>query len=178
MHDDMGRERYDRVARLLHWTIVVLIIAQFVIAWTMPDIGRGTVPAGLIARHLSVGTAILAVMLIRVAWRLTHSEPPPPVSLAPPLQLLSRATHIMLYALLVALPLLGWANASSRGWAVTLFGVIPLPPLTATGSPLGRALGDIHGTVAIVLLVVVGLHVLGAAFHLVILRDRTIQRML
>ncbi|MBP2278333.1 cytochrome b [Sphingomonas sp. PL20] len=169
---------YDGVAKLLHWTIVILVVAQFAIAWSMPDIHRGIEPVGLIAWHLSVGMAILAVMLVRAGWRLTHPAPTPPISLSSAMQAVSRATHSALYALLVALPLLGWANASARGWRVTLFGVIPLPPLSAAGSPLGMTLGDVHQTVAIVLLVAIGLHVLGAVYHLVIVKDRTVQRML
>lgn len=83
-----------------------------------------------------------------------------------------------LYGLLVALPLLGWANASARGWSVRLFGVLPLPALAAKGSALGHSLGDVHQTVAWVLLAIIGLHVLGALYHLIIVRDHTVARML
>jgi cytochrome b561 len=76
------------------------------------------------------------------------------------------------------MPLLGWANASARGWKVMLFGAVPLPALSSTGSALGHQMGDIHQTVAIVLLVVIGLHVAGSLYHLLILRDRTVQRMI
>lgn len=178
MDDTIGSDRYDVVARSLHWLTVGLLVVQFAIAWTMPDVGRGTAPIGLIAWHLSMGTTILAVILVRAGWRMTHREPPPPVSIPAVLQIVSRATHVTLYTLMVALPLLGWANASARGWTVKLFGVIPLPPLSSTGSSLGHALGDVHKTVAIVLLVVIGAHALGALYHLVVVRDRTVQRML
>src|SRR5665213_1105283 len=50
---------YGTVAKSLHWLIVVLLIAQFSVAWTMPDIGRGTKPEDLIAVHLSLGAFIL-----------------------------------------------------------------------------------------------------------------------
>ena len=178
MLDVKNTERYDRTAQLLHWLTVALILAQFAIAWTMPDIHRGTQPAGLIAWHLSVGTTILAVMAVRAIWRLTHPEPPPPATISQALQVVSRLTHVALYSLLVALPLLGWANASSRGWPVRLFGVIPLPPMSSTGSSLGHSLGDIHQTVALVLLGVICLHVGGALYNALIVRDRTVQRML
>lgn len=57
------------------------------------------------------------------------------------------------------------------------FAVIPLPPLSLTGSKLGHAPADIHQTVAVVLLVVIGLQVFGALYHMLVLRDRTVQRM-
>lgn len=178
MPDTLADGRYTLVARLFHWIIVLLVVAQFAVAWTMPEIGRGTPPTGLIAWHLSIGAAILAVALLRLGWRLTHKSPPPPLTLAPPMQLLSRFVHVLLYVLLALLPLMGWANASARGWSVTLFGVVPLPALVAKGSALGRAMGDVHGTTAIVFLVVIGLHVAGALYHALVLRDRTLQRMI
>ncbi len=172
------RTEYSGVAKSLHWLILALLVIQFAIAWTMPEIGRGTVPTGLIGWHLSVGLAILAVMLVRLAWRLTHTAPPAPADLSPALATLSRVVHYLLYALLIILPLLGWANASARGWAVKLFGVFPLPPLMAKGSSLGHSLGDVHATLALALLAVIALHVSGAVYHALFLKDRTLQRML
>ena len=173
-----NRTDYTSIAKLFHWLILALLVVQFAIAWTMPDIGRGSVPTGLIGWHLSVGVAILAVMIVRLAWRLTHPAPPAPADLAPALATLSRVTHYLLYSVLIVLPILGWANASARGWAVKLFGVVPLPALMAKGSALGHSLGDVHATLATVLLAIVALHVAGALYHAVVLKDRTVQRML
>jgi cytochrome b561 len=169
---------YDRVAKGLHWLVVVLLVVQFGVAWTMPDVGRDTKPIGLIAWHLSIGVFILLVMLVRLGWRAVSDVPPAPVDLAPPLRLLSLATHFLLYGILIVQPLLGWINASARGWAVTLFGVIPLPALAPSGSSRGRAMGDVHQIVAFVLLGAVGLHVLGALYHQFILKDALLRRML
>lgn len=177
-NDPLDRDRYSGVARLLHWLTVALVVIQFGVAWTMPQIGRGSQPIGLIAWHLSIGAIILVIIIIRLLWRLTHHAPPPPADLPLLLQLVSRGTHFLLYTVLLALPLMGWANASSRGWPVKLFGILPLPPLTPTGSVLGHQLGDVHMTVATILLILIGLHVLGALYHSVILRDRTVQRMI
>jgi len=168
--------RYDAVARLLHWLIVTLVVAQFVIGWTMPDVHRDTQPAGLIAAHLIVGTALLAAMACRVLWRATHR--PPPDALSPTMRRLSGATHVALYALLVAVPLLGWINASSRAWSVTLLGIVPLPALSAAGSGFGHAMGDVHGILAWVLFGGICLHVAAALAHRFVLRDGVMQRMM
>jgi cytochrome b561 len=169
--------QYNLVSRTLHWAIVVLVIAQFSIAWTMPQIERGTLPVGLIAWHLSIGTTILAVMLVRLVWRLTHPAPPPPKDLSPALRVISRTTHYVLYAVLIALPIGGWVNASARGWPVKLFGAIPLPSLISKGSALGLAAGDIHMAVATALIVIIGLHIAGSAYHALVLKDDTVKRM-
>lgn len=175
---DAPVRRYDGVAQGFHWLILALLAAQFAIAWTMPDITKTTPAAGLVAWHLSVGATILFVMLLRLAWRLTHTPPPPPGDLPGPLRLLSRLTHWLLYAILIVLPVLGWINASSRGYPVRLFGVVPLPQLVPTGDPFGHAMGDVHANVALVLLAVVALHVTGALFHAVVKRDGVVSRML
>jgi len=167
--------RYDGIAQFLHWLIVVLVAGQFVLGWTMPDVHRDTKPVGLIAWHLLVGTALLAAMLCRVVWRLTHR--PPPNEIAWPLRVVSSLTQFALYALLIVVPLLGWINASSRGWHVTLFSAIPLPALSPTGSPFGHQMGDVHGVLAWVLFALICLHVAGALLHAFVFRDRVVQRM-
>ncbi|WP_406868379.1 cytochrome b [Paraburkholderia fungorum] len=167
--------KYGGVARLIHWLVVVLIAAQFVIGWTMPDVHKGTQPTGLIAWHLGVGAVLIAVMTIRIVWRTTHQ--PPPDTLAPMLSAVSKITHLFLYAVLIAVPLLGWANASSRGWAVRLLGALSYPNLTPVGSSLGHAMGDIHGVLAWVLFALIVMHVAAALFHRFVLRDQVLQRM-
>lgn len=168
--------RYDAVARFLHWLVVALVSVQFVLGWTMPDVHRDTQPVGLIAWHLLVGTALLAAMACRIAWRATHR--PPADDLSQPLRAISSATHCALYALLVTVPLLGWINASSRAWKVTLADAIPLPALSSAGSAFGHAMGDVHGVLAWVLFGLIGLHVGAALLHRFILRDSVLQRMM
>lgn len=167
--------RYDGVSRFFHWLIAALVVAQFVLGWTMPDVHRDTRPVGLIAWHIVVGTSLLAAMLCRLFWRLTHR--PPAIEIARPLRILSGLTQFGLYGLLLLVPLLGWINASSRGWPVTLAYAIRLPGLAATGSSFGHAMGDVHGVLAWVLVALIGLHVAGALMHLLVLRDRVVQRM-
>jgi cytochrome b561 len=94
------------------------------------------------------------------------------------LSIISRVTHFLLYAALVVVPLLGWINASSRGWTVRLVGVVPYPALSAPGSAFGNEMGDVHGILAWVLFALVGLHIAAALFHRFVLRDHVLQRML
>ncbi|MDR5785004.1 cytochrome b [Caballeronia sp. LP003] len=172
----MQRPAYDAVARTLHWLTVLLVAMQFVIGWTMPDVHKDTQPVDLIAWHLGVGATLVAVIAIRVVWRLTHW--PTPDELPPLLSVVSRITHVLLYAALVLVPLLGWINASSRGWTVRLPGVVSYPALSEPGSAFGHAMGDVHGILAWVLFALIGLHVVAALFHRFVLKDHVLQRML
>jgi cytochrome b561 len=169
---------YGSVAKGLHWLIAILIVAQFAVAWTMPGIHRGTRPEMLINLHFSLGVTILVAVILRLAWRLLH--PVPLVSNGVPIwqNTIARITHALLYLVLLALPIMGWANASARGWTINFFGLVELPRILPTASPLGRQLGNIHVLTSYALLGLVGLHLLGALYHQFWLRDRTLWRIL
>ena len=169
---------YTGTAKSLHWLILALLIVHFVVAWTMPDIKRDTKPDTLINLHLSAGILILFFVVVRLAWRATHGEPAP-LDGGPPWQVQSaRLVHWLLYVLLFVLPVLGWINASWRGFPVVVIG-LELPKLVGTRVPGWGWTGDVHGIFAnYALLVLVGLHVAAALYHYFVRRDGVLQRML
>jgi len=170
---------YTGTARLLHWLIVALLIVQFIIAWTMPGLRRNTPLTTIIDLHFSFGMLILFVAIIRLIWRVTHREPEPEDGL-PPWQVASaRVMHWLLYLLLFVVPILGWINASWRGYPVTLFGLFEMPALVAKRAPNWGFTGDLHGLLAnYLLLALVGIHVAAALYHHFIRRDGVLRRML
>jgi cytochrome b561 len=169
---------YTGTAKALHWLILVLLIAQFAAAWTMPNIGRNTPVTTIISLHFTIGIVILVVAIIRLVWRVRHPESKP-IDGIPPWQTMSaRVTHWLLYLLLFVIPLLGWINASYRNMPIVMFG-LELPKLVATRAPGWRWTGDVHGLLAnYVLLALVGLHVAAALYHYFVRRDGVLQRML
>jgi cytochrome b561 len=174
-----AQPRYTRTAIFLHWLILALLIAQYIIGWTMPHIGRNTPVTTLISLHFSIGVLILGVIVVRLIWRAIHGEPTPEAGI-PPWQMRSaRVIHWLLYLLLAVVPMLGWINASYRGMPVTFFGLVEMPQLVATHDAAWRWTGDIHILVAeYAILPLVGLHVLAALYHYFIRRNRVLQRML
>src|SRR5215467_2751188 len=169
---------YSTTAKVLHWLIVVLVLAQFIFALTMPHIGRNTPVTTLISLHFSFGIIILLVALVRLFWRATHAEPTP-LDGVPPWQVQSaRVIHWLLYLLLLALPILGWINASWRGMPIVMFGM-ELPKLIATRAPGWGWTGNFHVFLGYyVMLPLIGLHVLAGLYHYFIRRDGVFQRML
>jgi cytochrome b561 len=112
---------YTTTAKSLHWLIVALLIAQFTVAWTMPHIGRDTPVTTLISLHFTLGIVILAVAIVRLAWRAMRGEPEPEAGVPPWQTASARVVHWLLYALLLVLPILGWINASWRGMPIVMF---------------------------------------------------------
>jgi cytochrome b561 len=168
---------YGATAKLLHWLIAVLIAVQLPLGWLMPDIRRGMTPGVAMSAHISIGMTILVLIVLRLLWRLSH--PVAPESTLPEWQRVgSELVHWLLYLVVLLTTLTGWFFASYRGWTIHLYGVAPLPPLVAQGSPLGHDLGELHETLTWALLGLVGLHIAAALVHLLVYRDRVMHRML
>jgi len=169
---------YDPFAKFFHWTVFAAIAAQFVVGWTMPDIRRGMQPESLMNLHLSIGLVILALMTLRYAWRLLRGGPAPEAGLPRWQSRAAELVHAALYLVVFAMTLSGWLFASMRGWAITLFGLVPVPRLVAHGSSFGHTVGEWHGPLSWALLVLIGLHAAAALAHHFVFRDQVLQRML
>lgn len=170
-------ERYTRTAIVLHWLIAALVTAQFAWGWWMQTVPKQ--PPGLRADafnlHKSVGLTILALMALRLAWRLLHRAPPlPPM---PRWQAaLARATHGGLYAALLVQPLAGYLGSVFSGYPVKYFG-LTLPAWGARHDALKDLLSGVHLTVSWIIATLVVLHVAGAAKHALVDRDGLLRRM-
>lgn len=166
--------RYSGGAILLHWLIAALLLANVVIAFTMED-ARGLMPL-----HKSIGITVLLLTLVRIGWRLTHAAPPLPTTLPSWERLVARVTHGAFYLLLLVMPLLGWASASSGKWGTgALFGVIPWFDLPIGKShDLHEAMGEAHELAAYLTIALIVLHVAGALKHQLIDRNAMLSRML
>ena len=167
---------YGATAKVFHWLIVALLMVQYPLGWFMPDIHRGMKPGDAMTLHISFGMTILALIVLRFFWRITHPVAPEG-SLPVWQQMISEAVHWLLYALVFATTMTGWLFASQRGWSISLYFAAPLPEL-AEGSALATSIGKWHGTMEWALLSLVGAHVAAAMAHTFIFRDRIMQRML
>ncbi len=167
---------YGSTAKILHWLVVALLIVQYLIGWLMPDVHAGP-PGTAMILHISFGILIFGLIAFRLVWRLAH---PVAQDVSSPAwrRELSELVHWLLYALVFATTLSGWLFASARGWTVSLFFAIPLPMLASQSSALIHRLDGLHQIMEWGLLVLIGGHVGAALMHLLIYRDRVLQRML
>jgi cytochrome b561 len=169
---------YTGTAKTLHWLIVALLIVQFIVAWIMPEIRRDTPVTTLISLHFTIGIVILGVAVIRLLFRLASGVPAPEAGMPAWQETAAQAVHWALYALLLIVPLLGWINADWRGMPVVMFG-LELPHLIAARASGWQWTGDVHGVLAnYAMLILVGLHVLAALYHHVVMRDGVLKRMM
>lgn len=172
------REAWGRIAQLLHWTVAILLVGQYTLAWMAADLPLGMQKLVLLTRHKSLGLLILLFVLSRLVWRLLNPTPAPPPAMPRWQRLLAAGTQTTIYLCLVALPLSGWIMSSARNFPVSFFGLWQLPDLVAPDEAVYQLSRDVHGVLTWVLGIAVLLHVLGALKHHFFDRDDVLRRML
>jgi cytochrome b561 len=175
------RSAYTRVAIALHWAIALTIIALMVFGVLMT---KEWMPNrfAIYQWHKSFGITVLVLSLLRLAWRLGHPPPPLPPGMKGWEVFAAKLTHVGFYALMIGMPLLGWAMTSASRLPIEneLFYLIPLPDLP--GVPVGDAVEarfkrahEIGGYLIFGLLL---LHVGGALKHHFVEKDNVLARMI
>ena len=168
--------RYTATAIALHWLLAAAIAASFCAGLFMTELQTSPLKLRLYNWHKWAGVTILALSLLRLAWRLTH-PPPPDVPTMPAWQkLAARVVHRLMYALFIAVPLAGWAYSSAAGFPVVLFGAWPLPDFVPADKALAEAIKPLHWMLAYALAGLVLLHVAAAIQHEAVDRDGLLAR--
>jgi cytochrome b561 len=170
--------RYSRPARLFHWWMFGFVALAYLLVNLVDLFERGTpMRRGVMQSHFLAGLVVLALVLPRLLHRMRNVPPP----IVPPIAnweiLLSRTTHVLLYAFLVAQPLLGLLTVwlGGRGIAIP-FTDLQLPSPLTENHDLHEQLEDIHVFVGEAFYYVIGLHIAGALWHHFVRHDSTLRR--
>ncbi|PJK11644.1 cytochrome B [Lysobacteraceae bacterium NML120232] len=168
---------WNALAKFFHWSIVVLLLVQGIVALLMDSFPR-EMRSTVMMLHKSTGVLILLLAIARVAWRLLSKAPPalPEVSAAN--RLLAHLGHLALYLLLFAVPLSGFLMSAYGGRAVDFYGLFTLPTFVATNESLGEVMHQIHEPLFFALVLLAAAHMAAALYHHFVKRDATLTRML
>lgn len=168
--------RYGAVAIALHWLTAALVIGLAGVGFWMSDLRPSPRTIEIYNWHKWFGLTVLALTVIRIAWRATH--PPPPLLLATRAKrALAHSVHGLMYGLLLAMPITGWLQNSAAGFPLSWFGLFRVPPLIERNRQAFEFWQDVHATLAVVLVALIVLHVAAALKHRFIDRDATLARM-
>jgi cytochrome b561 len=168
--------RFAPLQRLLHWLMAICILAMLFIGVGMVStIMPKYVP--LLSIHKSLGISILALALIRLAVRLRYGAPPLPADLPEPMKLAAYLSHYVLYALMIGMPLIGWAMLSAGAYPVVVFGRVWLPAILPQSDSLHTLLWDAHFYLAFAFFALVLMHVAAALFHALVRQDGVFDSM-
>lgn len=164
--------RFHPLARLLHWLMAVLIVAMLFIGVSMV-VDLSPRHTWLISLHKAIGLALLVLVVVRIITRLTFAPPPLPSDLPRLQQWAAKASHLVLYALMLAMPLIGWGMLSAAGNPIPLH----LPALLPHDLQLYAVLRTLHGVLAYVLFATVLMHLAAALMHGLVRRDGVLRSM-
>ncbi|WP_431970633.1 cytochrome b [Nocardia sp. bgisy134] len=172
---DTGATRFGLPGRILHWTMAVLIITMIGIGAAM--VGYLGHYGTLLTWHKTLGVAILALAVVRIAYRIRHRPPPQIETMARPERLVAAGSEILMYALFLLQPIVGWAVVSASGIPIHILGGFRIPAIAPTDPELYAALRTVHGLLAYALLLALTAHVCAVIFHAAVLRDNLLHRM-
>lgn len=180
--------RYTRIAMLLHWLVAVMIILNIALIWSVDLIPEDYIRP-VIDTHKSTGITVLGLVLLRVLWRIANPPPDLPEHYPAWEKKTAHVAHLVLYALILALPLSGWMHDSAWKAAaevpMRLFGLFEWPRIGAimTMEPAAKlefhkATGALHVWLSYALYVLFALHVGGALKHQFVDKEPELERML
>lgn len=168
------KHRYGRISRLFHWGIAVLIGWQLLKFFDRIADGEHWVGQTLVPWHISIGTLVLLLVVLRILWvakqRGNRPEHDPATSF------LVKSGHFLLYAGMVLLPVTGILTMLGNGYGLTAFGI----QLAAQGEEISwmASLGSLHSPIAWLLLILIVGHIGMALLHHFVKKDDVLRRML
>lgn len=170
---------WGSVSQILHWLIALLILALGVVGLTMGELPKTPKYFWVYTAHKSIGITVLALVLLRLGWRLYAGAPKPVPGVPSWQERIASATHVLLYVLMFAIPLSGWLYDSASGLRpFKLFGLVTMPKLSGPNESIRDLSHGAHVWLFWVLVALIVLHAGAALYHHVFQKDETLTRML
>ncbi len=171
-------DHYPATSKLLHWLVAACVLTTAPVAIVMTRIDEGSTHDALYHFHKSLGVLILVLMVLRLINRLAVGAPIPEPGIAPWQKAASSVVHTSLYALLIAMPIVGYIANSAYGAATPFFGLFELPQIVAKNEELATTLFAAHRWVGWLVILLVFTHISAALYHHFVRGDNVLQRML
>ncbi|MDH4562786.1 cytochrome b/b6 domain-containing protein [Pseudomonas sp. BN411] len=167
---------FSPLLRVLHWLMAILLLAMLFIGVSMVG-DLSPRHSALVALHKPLGVTLLVLVLIRLAVRLTRPVPSLPSDMPNWQQRIAKLSHLLLYGLMIALPLVGWAMQSAGDYPVVLHDSLLLPPIVPHDARLYALLRVAHTVLAYLLFISILAHLAAALYHALIRRDGVLSSM-
>jgi cytochrome b561 len=170
------RARFPSVSRLLHWLMAAMIVAILFIGVGMAASLSPRYEL-LVSIHRPLGIAIFVLCLVRIVNRFINPPPALPDTVPSLQRFAAKASHVLLYALMFIMPLVGWGMLSAARYPIVLYGQLRLPPILPHDLTLYAWLRDLHTGLAYLFFATFLAHFGAALFHGLIRRDGVLESM-
>ena len=165
-------------AKFFHWLMALLILAQIALGLLAVSWRLSPMKLNLFFWHKSTGMLILALLALRLLWRLANRTPELPAGMPGWERAAARLSHALLYLLMIALPITGWIVNSASNIPFRIFWLIPLPAIVAPDKATADLAALVHGGLAALLALVLVAHIGAALRHHFVKRNTVLTRML
>lgn len=168
---------YGTVARLLHWTIALMVVVQIVAGVGMTSEPLVGVADPLFVLHKGMGAVLLVLVVVRILWRVTHRPPPFPGFMPTLEQRIASATHAAIYVLLLVMVVSGYVRTIGDGFPIEMLDALGVPPLIPVMPRVAGIMLVVHQFAVVALVALVAVHVSAVLRHHLIDRNPALVRM-
>ena len=168
---------YTLTARVLHWVTAVIVICMIPAGIYMANASPGPAQDLVFHLHRSFGVLLLAIVLVRFAYRLRHPPPPLPLGISMIQRRAAHAVYGALYALLIVQAIIGWIATSAYRAPILVFWLFELPPIWPEDRPFSEAMFVVHDVFGFVIAALALLHIAAALHHQFVRKDGVLMRM-
>lgn len=168
---------YGTVARSFHWITVLLVLVMIPIGLIMTQEIPRPLQDRLFIIHKGLGPIVFLVVMLRLLWRWISPPPPLPDHVAPLQRRAAAVVHALLYAFLLIMAVSGYVRVTTGGFPIEFLNALGIPPLLPRNDNVAETAKAVHAVAKSVLIVLILIHVAGAAFHGLVLKDGVFSRM-
>jgi len=167
--------QFALLSRILHWLMAIMLLTMLFVGVTMvASVGNYH---RLVAIHRPLGIMILILAIVRLINRMFTTLPPFPPTMSKAERRIATASEKLLYALMIALPIVGWGMLSAARYPIVMLGPMQLPPILPAAPALYTVLRKAHTALAYLLFLTFLAHLSAVLFHTLVVRDRLLDRM-
>ncbi|MDJ0930059.1 cytochrome b [Breoghania sp.] len=168
---------YGATARAFHWVTAALVLTMIPAGLVMLSAPSGWIQNFLFDYHRSCGVVLFIITAAWLVWRWKNPPAAIPEDIPLPQRIVAHIVHILLYALLLVQPVVGWIGTSAYGAPIKVFWLFTLPPIVDKDKATADTFLGLHETLGLLMTALVLMHIAGALFHHFVRRDRTLMRM-
>lgn len=164
--------RYDHVQVILHWLMAAVILFMIALGLYMIElpkqselpVGEESVRAFYFLLHKSMGITVAMLIILRVAWRLTHKAPPLPDTVSKWQQKAAGAVHVLIYLVMIAMPISGFMQSMFSKYDTKFWGIV-LPRMAEADEVMRESFNQVHECLAFLLIGLIVIHLAAAIKH-------------
>ena len=177
MMTNAGPIHYSAVAKVLHWIIALIIVTMLIFGQGFESITSDDEMAFSLTGHSSLGLTVIALIMLRILWRISHPAPPLPQTVSPTQAAAAKVSHGLLYALMIYVPTTGLYTAAAHDIAIMPYGAFDLrAALTFVGDDDFAGRRFLHELGTWLLIALLAVHIGAALLHQFVQKDGVLRR--